>query len=300
MDKISAMRVYIAVVESHGFSAASRTLGMTLPTVHRKVSELENHLDAQLLVRTTRKVTPTDSGARYYADVKRILEEIDDADSAASGEFRSPKGLLTITAPSLFGRLLVLPIVHEFMQLHEEIDVRLLFTNQVLDMTDHHIDLGFRIGQSLESPTSIKPIGAVRQVVCANHRYLTTHGRPSSPSELTHHRTITFSRSGNQVPWTFRTLSGKAQQITVKSQLVLNATDSALDCALQGKGLAQFYSYQVARSLATRDLEIVLEPFEIEPVPVSIVLSHGSRAPQKVLSFVEFAQSAIQSSDLLI
>ena len=117
MDRLTAMRVFVAVVDAQGFSAASRVLSMPLPTVSRKIAELESHLGAQLLVRSTRKVTVTDSGQRYYEEVRRILDDIGEAERQVSGEYQHPKGRLTITAPTLFGRLHVLPIVNDFMKI---------------------------------------------------------------------------------------------------------------------------------------------------------------------------------------
>src|SRR5262249_8890808 len=146
MDHLEAMRVLVAVVEMRGFSAAARSLGMPLPTVCRKIAELEKHLKAQLLIRSTRKVVVTDPGRRYYESVRRILEGLAEADAEAAGAYRSPIGQLTITAPALFGKRYVLPIIGDFMAEHQELTARLLFTDHVVNLLDEHADIGIRIG----------------------------------------------------------------------------------------------------------------------------------------------------------
>ena len=196
MDRLAAMRVFVAVVDAQGFSAASRALSMPLPTVSRKIAELENHLGAQLLVRSTRKVTVTDSGRRYYEDVRRILDDIGDAESQVSGEYQAAKGRLSITAPSLFGRLHVLPIVNDFMKIHPDINVQLILTNYVVDLLEEHINLSIRIGALSDRSMNVLQMGSVRQVVCAGPGYLSQQGRPVSPSDLAGHQCISFFKFG--------------------------------------------------------------------------------------------------------
>jgi DNA-binding transcriptional LysR family regulator len=287
------MGVFVAVVEAGGFSAASRALGMPLPTVCRKVAELENHLGAQLLIRSTRKVAVTDSGHRYYEDVRRVLEDLDTLERQAAGEYQRVTGLLTITAPSLFGSLHVLPIVNDFMYRHDEVEVRLLFTNHVLDLPEEQIDLGVRIGTLSGSTLTVLRAGSVRQVVCASPAYLDANGRPASPGNLTQHRCITFSRSGGRLPWAFKMPSGKFRDVAVRPKLTLNSAEAAVDAALRDGGLTQLYSYQAAPHVATGELEIVLKDFEIQPSPVNLIFPHGQRVPQKLRAFIDFAMPAL-------
>lgn len=294
MDRLSAMKVYVAVVESQGFSAASRTLGMSVPTVCRKIAELESQLGAQLLIRSTRRVSVTDSGFDYYDDAKRILEEVDGAERRASGEFRRATGLLTITAPSMFGRLHILPIVSDFMRLHNEIEVRLLLTNHVLDLPQGHIDLGIRIGEETTNAMDSEYLGSVRQVVCASPNYLAENGTPKVPRDISRHRCITFSRSGEQIPWTFAGTARKPGRIEVRSSLVLNTAEATLDAALLNGGLSQLYSYQAVPLVASGELKIVLQDYEIDPRPVVFNYHQTLRIPQKLKVFMEFAAPAVR------
>jgi DNA-binding transcriptional LysR family regulator len=295
VNRLSAMQVFVAVVEAGGFTAASRHLGMPVPTVCRKIAELETHLGTQLLVRSTRKVATTDAGQRYYQDVRRILEEIEASERQASEEYQRPKGLLTITAPALFGHLHILPIIDDFMRRFSEVDVRLLFTNHMLDMPEEHIDLAVRIDAHSTSEPTMLPVGSLRQIVCASPAYLNANGRPVVPADLARHRCITFSRYSNRVPWVFRTPAGKVHDIAVRTKLMLNTAEAAADAAMRGCGLTQLYAYQGAHHIAEGKLEIILRAFEIEPLPVNVIIPHGQRVPQKVRAFIDFGVPALKA-----
>lgn len=294
MDRLGAMRVYVAVVEQRGFSAAARTLGMPVPTVCRKIAELEDQVGAQLLVRSTRRVSVTDSGQIYYDDARGILEDVDAAERRASGEYQFATGLLTITAPSMFGRLHLLPVISEFMRIHEEIEIRLLLTNHVLDFPDSHIDLGVRIGGGATASMDSIELGSVRQVVCAGKNYLAEHDCPAVPRDIAGHDCVTFSRSGSQVSWLFGGSNHKPLEIPVNSRFVVNTAEAALDAVLKHGGFTQLYAYQAAHLIQSGELQIVLENFEIEPRPVAFNFQRSDRLPQKLRTFVDFASPKLQ------
>jgi DNA-binding transcriptional LysR family regulator len=300
MDQLSAMRVFVAVVDAQGFSAASRVLSMPLPTVSRKIAELESHLGTQLLIRSTRKVTVTDSGQRYYEEVRRILDDIGEAERQVSGEYQLPKGRLAITAPTLFGRLHVLPIVNDFMKIHRDINIELILTNHVVDLLEEHIDLGVRIGTLSDSSIIALQAGSVRQIVCASPGYLSQHDRPLSPNDLAGHQCITFSKFGAPAEWAFKMPSRKIQHFPVPTRLTLNSIQGAVDSAIRDGGPVHLYSYQAAPHVAEGTLEIVLDGYEIEPPPVNIVYPQGRLVPQKVRAFVDFAMPRLREYLALI
>lgn len=295
MNQLEAMRIFVAVVDSQGFSAASRNLGIPVPTVSRNVALLEDRLGVQLLIRSTRKTTVTDSGHRYYEDVKRILEDIASAGLLASGEFQQVKGLLSITAPSMFAQRYILPLVNDFVQLHDGVEIRLLFTNHMLDMLDEHIDLGVRIGKLPEDEVTTLPITNMRQVVCASPDYLTDKGRPFRPEDIAKHSAITFSRSGNQAPWNFKKSPNEEYNVRVKPRLIMNSAEGAVESARNGMGLTQLYLYQAIDLVSSGELKIVLQEFEVAPVPVYITIAQGQYAPQKVKAFLDFARPLLQA-----
>jgi len=296
MNQLEAMRVFAAVVEGRGFSAASRSLGVPLPTVSRRIAELEKQLGAQLLMRSTRKVVVTDSGRHYYESVCRILESIADAEAEAAGEYRSPRGQLFITAPALFGKLHVLPIVRDFMASHSEITARLHFSNFVANLMEEHIDLGVRIATLTDASLIAVKVGEVRQVCCASPGYLAARGLPHMPEELVKHDCITTSTSGNPIPWLFRSPGQAQQSVTVAPKISVNAADAAAEAAIAGGGVTWLYSYQAAPHLAVGSLAAVLTAFEGDAVPVSIVYPAGRLVPQKVRHFIDFAAERLRAA----
>lgn len=289
MDTLTAMRVFVAVVDAGGFTAASRTLGMPLPTVCRKIAELENHLGAQLLTRSTRKVTITDSGQSYYEDVRHVLNDIRDAEIQVSGEYQAPKGRLAITAPTLFGRLHVLPIVNQFMQAHHEIKVELLLSNHVSDLLEERINLGIRIGTLSDSSIIAIQVGSVRGITCASPAYLDQHGHPRSPKELNKHQCILFSKGGVPIGWGFKVGNKEIQFVPDNVRLIVNSLQCIVDSTTQSMGVSQMYSYQVASQIVDGSLQVILDQHEIEPRPVNLVYPQGRFTPQKVRAFIDFA-----------
>jgi DNA-binding transcriptional LysR family regulator len=296
MGRLEAMQAFVAVVEGHGFSAASRSLGIPLPTVSRWIAELEQQLGTQLLMRSTRKVVVTDSGRQYYESVHRILESLADAEVQAAGEYRSPRGQLTITAPTLFGRLHVLPIVSDFMASHGEIKARLHFSDFVTDLVEEHVDLGVRIGNLTDVSLIAAKVGEVRNIYCASPDYFAARGLPRLPEELVKHDCIAFSKSGDPVSWVFRS-PGQAQQVmSITPRLSVNTADAAAAAAIAGGGITWLYSYQAAPHLAAGSLSAVLAKFEADPVPVSIIYPAGRLVPQKVRHFIDFAAKRLHAA----
>jgi DNA-binding transcriptional LysR family regulator len=290
------MRVYLAVVEKQGFSSASRSLGISLPTVCRKIAELEEHLGAQLLIRSTRKLVVTDAGRRYYESVRHILDGLDEVEAEAAGEYRSPKGQLTITAPALFGRLHILPILRDFMAEHPTITARLLFTNFVLNLLDEHADLGIRIGTLNEDSLVARKVGEVRHCYCASPGYLESRGLPRRPEDIEKHDCITFQKSSEAIAWMFKSPANGHYGVTIQPKISVNLADAAAEAARDGGGLIWLFSYQAAPYLAEGSLIPVLAEFEPDPVPLSIVYPGDRVITQRARCFIDFAAPRLQSA----
>jgi DNA-binding transcriptional LysR family regulator len=192
MDRVEAMNILVSVVETGSFTAAGKRLGVPLPTVSRKLADLESHLGTRLLARSTRRLDLTEAGKDYVAACKRILEDISNAERKASGEFVTPKGELLVTAPVIFGRLHVVPIVAAFLAAYTEIDVRLVLSDRNAQLLDDHIDLAVRIGALPDSSMISVQVGSVRQVVCASPEFLVAHGIPKKPADLSGLSCVTF------------------------------------------------------------------------------------------------------------
>jgi DNA-binding transcriptional LysR family regulator len=288
MDRLDAMAVFVAAVEAGSLSAAGRKLGMPLPTISRKLSELEAHIKTRLLNRSTRQLTLTDAGQSYLAACKQILEAVQEAESAAAGEYSAPRGQLIVTAPIVFGRLHVLPVTTDFLRAYPEVDVQLVLGDRPLDLLEEHIDLAVRIGELPDSSLIATRVGAIRQVVCASPGYLAEHGVPNEPHDLSRHACVTFAGLRQASAWTFRTGRDKAA-VPVHSRLVVNTAEAAIDAAIAGTGLTSVLSYQVESAIKSGKLKLVLQDFEPAPVPVNIVYAGQRRLPQKLRAFLDFA-----------
>lgn len=287
MDRLDSMSVLVAAVGAGSLSAASRRLGTPLATVSRKVSELEAHLKTRLLNRSSRKLTLTDAGVAYVEACRRILEDINEAERGASGEYNSPKGNLVITAPILFGRMHVLPIIVEFLKAYPEIDVRLVLTDDVANLLEQHVDLAIRIAMLPDSSLVASRVGSIRRVVCGSPAYFAARGTPASPEDLTAHDCIVRDSQFVASAWSFT--KGKAEiTVPIKARLTVNTAESTIDAAVAGLGITRALSYQVAEGMRAGTLALALEDFEPEPFPVSLVYAAQGPLPLKLRGFIDF------------
>lgn len=296
MDRLDAMRAFVAVGEEQGFAAAARRLGQSPPAVTRAVAALEKHIGTLLLQRTTRIVRLTDAGARYLADCKRVLAEIDEAEASAAGAHSGPSGPLAVTAPRLFGRLFVAPLVLDFLGRHPAVGVRLLLLDRVVDLIEEGLDVGLRIAHLEDSSMTAIRVGAVRRVVCASPAYLAEHGAPRRPSDLARHETIAFGAAEWPQQWSFAS-GGKTDHVAPPSRLIVNSADVALAAAIAGHGLTRVLSYQCAADVRAGRLAVVLEKFEPAPIPVHVVHAAGRRANARTRAFVDFAVERLRAQE---
>ena len=294
MDRLEAMSALLAAVEAGSLSGASRKLGMPLATVSRKVSELEKHLRTRLVTRTSRRLILTDAGRSYVAACKRILDDIREAERAAAGEYSAPKGELIITAPIVFGRLHVLPVLLEFLNTYPEIDVRLTLADRVVNLQEDHVDLAVRIGELPDSSLVAMRVGSIGRVVCGSPAYFAERGTPKRPNELSKHDCITFNGLTSPEAWIFP--SGKGNiSVAVHSRLIVNTAEAAIDAAITGLGITLVLSYQVADALRTGALLLALREFEPPPVPVSLVHAGQGRLALKLRAILDFAAPRLKA-----
>jgi DNA-binding transcriptional LysR family regulator len=294
MNRLESMSILVAVVDAGSLSAAARHLGMPLATVSRKVAELESHLKTRLLHRTTRQLSLTEAGASYVAACRRILEDIGEAERTATGEYAAPKGELVVTAPVVFGRLHIVPVVAEFLAQYPEIDIRLVLTDRVVHMMDEQVDVAVRIGELPDSALMATRVGTVRRVVCASPAYLATHGAPAKPRDLSGHNCITFEVLESKRAWVFET--GKSElSVPVHSRLAVNTAEAAIAAAILGVGLIRVLSYQVADAIREQTLRVVLDTFESAPLPISLVHTGQAPLPLKLRAFLDFVTPRLRT-----
>jgi len=288
------MRTLVAAIDGGSLSAASRALGVPLPTVSRRVSELEAHLRAQLVVRTSRKLMLTDAGRDFVAVSRRVLDELDEAERAAMGEYGAPRGDLLITAPIMFGRLHVEPVVLDFLQAYPDINVRLMLADYVVDLVENRVDISVRIGALPDSSLIAARLGAVHWVTCASPAYLATYGTPQSLEDLTKHHCIAFEQLNGAAGWHFRK-GRETVEVPFRPRFAVNTANGAIDAALAGAGIARILSYQAADAIAKGDLVRVLPQFQPGPLPVHLIYAGQAILPLKRRAFVDFAAPRLKS-----
>ena len=291
MDRLDAMAVFLAVVDAGSLSAAGRRLAMPLATVSRKLAELEAHLGARLVNRSTRRLEITDAGRAYEQACRRILDDIDGAERAAAGEYDTTRGELAITAPIVFGRLHVLPVVNEFLRANPEVDVRLMLGDRIAHLLDEHVDVAARIGVLPDSRLNAMPLGTLRLVACASPAYLKAHGTPRTPADLEQHRCITFEAVFPS-PWRF---ADGTTFTPARPRVVVNTAEAAVDAAIAGIGVTRVLSYQADAALRGKQVRRLLREFEPEPVPVHLVWDGQQRVPSKLRTFLDFAAPRLRA-----
>jgi DNA-binding transcriptional LysR family regulator len=288
MDKLRAMETFVRIVERGSLTAAAESLRTSLPSVVRTLAALEAALDVRLLNRTTRRIALTDEGREYHARCQRVLAEVDDAEAALSARRAAPSGRLRVTAPVMFGRMHVAPVITDFVGKHAAVRAELILLDRVVDLVEEGIDVGLRIGRLPDSSLVAVPIGETGRVVCASPAYLRRAGTPASPADLAAHRCVSFGGLAPGNEWTFAS-GGKATRVTVTPALASNQIDPALDACVGGAGLGQFLSYQVRTLLETGKLKRVLVGFEPAPLPIHMIYPSARRLSSNVRALVDWA-----------
>ena len=297
MNLLESMSILVAVVDSGSLSTAARRLDMPLATVSRKVGQLESHLKIRLLHRTTRQLSLTEAGVSYVAACRRILEEIGEAEREATGEYASPKGELVVTAPIVFGRLHLVPVVADFLAHYPQIDISLVLTDRVVHLMEENIDVAIRIGEMPDSTLMATGVGTVRRVICGSPAYLATHGVPINPRDLAGHQCISFEVLESKRAWAFG--SGKSQLLVpVHSRLAVNTAEAAIAAAIHGVGLIRVLSYQAADAIRDNALSVVLDSFESAPQPIHLVHRGQVPLPLKLRAFLDFATPRLRARAL--
>ena len=298
MDKLHLMNVFVAVAEEESFAAGARRLNMSPPAVTRCIASLEARLGVKLLDRTTRYVRVTEAGQRYQEDARRIIAEVEEADDAVVGINAEPKGHLTITAPVLFGSMFVTPVIVQYLERYPEMKITALFLDRVVNLIEEGVDVGIRIGELPDSSIKAMKVGAMRRVLCASPAYLKKYGQPQHPKELAHHQTIAASIVSRSLEWKFQEKNSPLI-VRTKPRLVVSTYDAAIESACQNFGITQLMSYQISRQLASGELKIILNKFELPPIPIHIVHREDRHKSARVRTFVDVVSKGLRQHKAL-
>lgn len=298
MDRFYLMNVFVAVAEAESFAKAGRHLGMSPPAVTRAISALEDRLGVRLLTRTTRVVRATEAGARYLDDSRRIIAEMEEADESAAGISAKPRGQLHVTAPVLFGKMFITPVILEYLDRHSTVNVNALFLDRVANLVEEGIDIAIRIGELPDSSLRAAKVGAVRQIVVAAPRYLKQHGVPLHPLDLKSHRIVAAMGITALPDWKFY-VNGKPLSARVAPRLTVTTIESAIEAVRAGWGMTRLLSYQVAPYLKRGQLKTVLDEFEPPALPIHVVHLDGRRPIAKVRAFVDLVVERLHADAVL-
>ncbi|MGO4623004.1 LysR substrate-binding domain-containing protein [Ensifer sp. 2YAB10] len=286
MDRLEAMKMLLAVVDAGSISAGSRKLNAPLPSVSRKVAELERHLGASLIVRTSRNLQLTDAGREYVEAARKIMGDLEEAERRASGEYQTPRGTLTITMPVEFGARYIMPIALGYMERHPEVSLKLLSLDRTVHLVEEQVDIAIRLGDLADSSLYAVKAGEFRLLTCASPAYLERRGIPAHPGDLEGHDGILFNK--RTFFWTFE-VDGRPVEAVPRNRLEVNTAANCVAAAVGGAGIARLFDYQVPDELVSGALVQVLERFDGTPRPIHIVYSGQGMLTLKVRSFIDWA-----------
>lgn len=290
MDRLDAMAIFLAVVDEGSLTAAARKLGYSPASVTRAVARLEAIAGERLLERTTRHFAVSEAGTRHASVYRTMLAEL--AQLGGRAQQAVVSGCVVVTAPELFGRHYVMPVVESFLAAHPQTEVRSLFLNRMVDLIGEGVDVAVRLSPLPDSSLTVVKIGEVRRLTCAAPRYLSSRQAPNQPGDLTRHWCIGLNPAGAQELWRYRERSPgrRIRSVRVACRLMTNSAGSAIDAAIRGMGVIQQLSYQVEEQIAQGSLVPLLEGYEPEPVPVSLVFrSQGDGHGGAVRAFIDHA-----------
>lgn len=294
MDRLEAMSIVLAVSEAGSLSAAARHLDTPVATASRKIAELEAHLRVKLFDRSGRKLALTDAGTSYVNGLRRVFSDLYEIERLAAGEYSSPTGELIVTAPPGLGRIHLMPIVSDFLQIYPDISMRLILGDRILSLVEEHIDVALRLGELPDSRLMSRRVGAAQPVVCASPAYLATSGIPRLPEDLATFDCIVFEANRAPFSWLFQR-DAMDLTIAVRPRIIVSDIEDALEAALAGIGLTRALSYQAAAPVAAGALRTVLDEYRPAPMPIHLVYSAASFLPVKLRAFLDFATPRLKA-----
>ncbi|AQH00778.1 LysR family transcriptional regulator [Burkholderia sp. KK1] len=295
MDRLREMEVFVAIVDSGGFTSASERLGLSTAAVSRALNSLEARTGAQLLARTTRSVRPTDAGIAYLDACRQVLDAVADAEANLGAWHVKPVGTLTLSAPVLFGQRFVAPLVNAFAMRYPDVNINAVYIDRTTRLLEEGVDVAIRIGHLGDSTTFAVPLGFVRRKTYASPAYLAAHGEPMHPRELTRHACVSYTGLTQPMEWVFAE-RGARLPVRIQPRMIVDLAPAAIAAASDGVGITQLFSYQATPEVLDRRLRPVLTAFEPEAVPVNLLHVERRGASGKIRAFLEFVTEALRNN----
>ena len=288
---LNEMAIFVRVVESGSFTGAAKALGLPKSTVSRKITQLEERLGVRLIQRTTRSLSLTDTGSAYHEQCSRILGEIEEANAAVTQMQSTPTGTLRITAPVLFGSTALSSLISEYMELHPQVNIDLILSDQRLDLVQEGIDVAFRVGHLEDSSLIGRYLGDVTAMLCASPEYIERHGTPKHPNDIHQHQVIAAS---GWTQWSLKGPEGQEVNINTKPRLTVNDLSSLYTLALAGTGIAALPVLISASAIKKKNLVPVLCDWPFEAHPIHTLYASNRHLSAKVRTFVDFIIDSVR------
>lgn len=293
LDNLPNLVTFARIVSAGSLSAAARELDLSLAVVSKRLSELERSIGVRLIQRTTRRLILTEEGEMFYAQVMRILSEVEEAEAMMSRRSQIVSGLLRLTAPGAFGRQWLAPIVADFQRLHPQLTVHMELTDVVVDLLSSGVDMAIRFGSLADSSLIARQLAPNYRVLCATSAYLERHGIPEHPADLVQHRCILIGDQA-QAEWRFE--GSERTSVRVRGALITNDGGAAHTWALEGAGIALKSIWDVGDDIASGRLRRVLPAHTIVAAPLHAIYPNSRHLAPRVRAFVDYLGEQLTKS----
>lgn len=297
MDLMTSMRAFATVAEYRSFTAAAERLGISRGMATRYVAQLEEHLGARLLNRTTRRVGLTEAGGAYFERCAQLLSDLEEAEALVRSDTAEARGTLRVTCALTFGTRYVAPLLGEYMRLHPRVAVDMSFNDRTVDLVEEGYDLAIRIGTLPSSSLAARRLATTRMVVCAAPAYWKRRGKPASPEELAGHDALHYTYSSTSDEWRFVDAGGAPRTVRIRHRLRANSGEALLRASISGLGVVQLPSFYVHEALRNGDLEVALEDYCTPELGIYAVYPARRLLAAKVRTFVDFLAAALAGKE---
>jgi DNA-binding transcriptional LysR family regulator len=295
MDKLTSMTVFVRVAKTESFSCAAKDLTMSRAMVTKHIMQLEQELGIRLFNRTTRKISLTEIGMCYLERCQQVLQDIDEMEMAMTSLHSQPRGVLKMSAPPVFGITHIAPALAEFLKLYPDLTVDLLLKSNRSDLIEEGLDMGIFLGVIEDSSLIARPLGKTAAVVCGAPSYFARYGKPQTPNDLKSHSCLINWAMSPRNEWHFKSANGEKTVVKVTGRMQANVADPIKTAAVNGLGLIMLPKYIVAKDIAKKKLEIVLENYSNPPLEINAVYPHRKYLSAKVSVFLDFLQNWLRN-----
>ena len=286
-NRIDAMALFVTAIDTGSLSAAARERGLSLSSVSRHLTMLEERIGTRLIIRSTRKLALTEAGRAYYEKAKRLITEIDELESSLTAAAEIPAGRLNVSAPTLFGRVFMLPLLAKFLARHPQVTLDVTLLDRTVNLVEEGIDVAIHIGEMEDSSLVARRLGSLRWVISAAPEYLDVKGVPQSIADLSSHDCLVYGLHSLSSEWQMLD-AGKPTRVQVPVRMRSNTLDGVVAAALEGTGLVCAPAWAIADHVAAGGLQVVLRDFEMPPRPIYAVLTHNRLMAVKVGALLEY------------